>query len=298
MRIAITGSSGLIGTALRESYQRDGHEIVRLVRHEPRTAAELSLAQVMRDPAPLDGTDVLINLAGAGLGDRRWTRRYRDLILRSRVETTRTLSTAIARLAAPPKVMLSISGIRVYGIERGDEALTESSPLMRDGLLAQTAQEWELATAAAGDAGVRVCLLRLGLVLSRRGGILPPMLRMTRLGFSPYVGSGREYLSHLSLTDTVRAMRFLAEDDPGAAGPYNVSSPQPVPNKNLMRTLSRVTGARLLLRVPRPALRIALGPMANEIFGGLRVVPHRLTEAGFRFAQPDPESVLRAALAD
>jgi uncharacterized protein len=295
MRIVIAGSSGLIGTALRESYERDGHEVVRLVRRPPRADGEVSWP--VPDPSPLAGADVLVNLGGAGLGDRRWTLRYRDAILHSRIDTTRALVRAATALDRPPRVMLSASGIRYYGIDRGDEVLTESSAYVGQGLLARVAYAWEEATVPATEAGIAVCHLRLGLVLSRRGGLLPPILRLFRTRVGVYFAAGAEYWSYVTLTDAIRALRFLA-DCPGAAGPYNISAPEPVRNKELMRALARATGARALLPVPLPVLRAALGGIAGEVFGGLRVIPHRLTEAGFRFSHPDPDAAVRGALAD
>jgi uncharacterized protein (TIGR01777 family) len=296
VRIVIAGSGGLIGTALRDAYQRDGHTVVRLVRREPAASDEVRWHHTSADPRPLDGADVLVNLAGAPLGDKRWSHEYREVIRHSRIATAHALGAAVARAASPPRVVLSASGIRFYGIDRGDEVLTESSGPGGEGLLPSVAQEWEAATQPASDAGIAVCHLRLGLVLSRRGGLLPPLLRTCRAGVGMYFGSGREFWSFVSLEDTVRAIRFLA-DSPAASGAYNISTPEPARNEEFTRTLARIAGARLVLRMPLPLLGIALGGIATEVFGGLRVVPARLQEAGFRFEHPSAESALRAAVA-
>jgi len=284
MRVVIAGSSGLVGTALRRSYEADGHTVVRLSLRE------------RWDPGVLDGADVVVNLAGAGIGDKRWTPSYRDLIMRSRIGTARALAVAAAGALTPPPVLVSASGIRYYGIDRGDEVLTESATPGPGGLLPTVAQQWEAATAPAGDAGIRVCHLRLGLVLSRHGGVLPPLLPLFRLGLGASFASGREFWSFVSLTDTVRAIRFLGTL-PGARGPYNVTAPHPVRSRELTRALARALRRPAVLRIPGWALRIALGGMATEVFGGLRVVPARLAGAGFRYAHEDVDSALRDALA-
>lgn len=188
------------------------------------------------------------------------------------------------------------AGIRYYGIDRGDEVLTESSAAGTDGLLTRVSREWEAATSAASEAGVRVCHLRTGLVLSGRGGLLPPLVRACRFGLSGGFWTGREYWSCISLHDVVRAVRFLGAAD--LEGPVNVSAPNPMRNGELMRLLRRLLGTRAALPVPLPRLllRLGIGRIADEVFGGLRVIPARLEGAGFTFGHPDAESILRAAL--
>jgi len=296
MRIVVAGSSGLIGTALRRSYEQDGHTVVRLVRRPPRAVDEVHWNAAAPDPRLLDGADVVVNLAGSGLASRRWTRRYRDIILRSRTETARAVAVMAAEATNPPARFLSASGIRYYGIDRGDELLIESSDPDPQGLLPAVAVAWETATQPAVDAGIAVCHLRFGLVLSRHGGLLPPLVVMFRAGLGARFASGAEFWSYVSLADTVRAVRFLGTH-PGAAGPYNVTAPDPVRNRDFTRALATAVGRRARLRLPTWALRITLGRMAEEVFGGLRVVPARLAEAGFEFAHPNVDSALRAALA-
>lgn len=308
MRVVIAGSSGLIGTALRRAYERAGDDVTRLVRRRARAAGEVGWDPDAPDPRLLDGTDIVVNLAGAPIGGRRWTRRYRETILTSRTGPARALAEMVARSTDPPGMLLSASGIRYYGIDRGDEVLTEQSAGDPTGLLPSVAHAWEEATGPASRAGIAVCHLRLGLVLSRQGGLLPPLLRMARLGVGTYFGSGREYWSFVSLADTVRAIRFLAapgapprvSGEPRTSGAVavNVTAPNPVPHKDVMRTLGSLTGARGPVGVPLPALRLVLGPIADEVFGGLRVQPARLSAAGFTFDHPDVGSALRAALGD
>ncbi|MBM7786151.1 TIGR01777 family oxidoreductase [Tenggerimyces flavus] len=296
MRVVIAGSSGLIGTALREAYESDGAQVVRLVRRPPRGPKEVRWDPMVVSPGLLDGANVVINLAGAGLGDRRWTRKYGEAIRSTRVVAAQTLARAVAK--SRPDVLLSMSGIRFYGIDRGDEVLTESSAPGTTGLLTQVSREWEAATAPASEAGVRVCHLRTGLVLSGRGGLLPPLIQGCRFGLTGGFWTGHEYWSCVSLHDAVRAVRFLAEAD--EEGPVNVSAPSPMRNADLMRLLRDLLRTRLALPFPIPQalLRIGLGRIADEVFGGLRVLPERLREAGFTFTHPDVEDMLRAALSE
>jgi uncharacterized protein (TIGR01777 family) len=214
----------------------------------------------------------------------------------TRIVAGRTLAKAAAK--SRPGVLLSMSGIRFYGIDRGDEELTEvSAPGEDDGLLTLISKEWEEATAPASEAGVRVVHLRTGLVFSGRGGLLPPLVRGCRFGLGRGFWTGREYWSHVSLHDAVRAIRFLGEGS-GLDGPVNIGTPNPMRNADLMRLLRRLldTPFSLPVPVPRALLYAGLGQIANEVFGGLRVIPDRLTEAGFTFTHPDAESTLRAAL--
>jgi uncharacterized protein (TIGR01777 family) len=257
VKVAITGSSGLIGTALRESYEGDGHTVVRL----PRQVEDV------------DGVDVVVNLAGAGIGARRWTASYREVILRSRVDTTTSLAAAIARARRPPKALLSASGVSYYG-DRGDEVLTESS-VGGTGFLPSVVREWE----SAAVADIPVCHLRFGLVLSAAGGVLGQLLPFFRAGLGARFGSGRQFWSWISLVDAVRAIRQL----PGAQGPYNVTAPEPVRNIEFTRALASALGRPAVLRVSGWSLRLALGGVAGDALDSMRVLPDRLVEAGFRF---------------
>ncbi|GAB2856202.1 TIGR01777 family oxidoreductase [Actinoallomurus bryophytorum] len=287
--VVIAGSSGLIGTALRRSLEADGHSVTRLVRHVPEAPGEVEWP-----PTPSVLADaVVVNLAGAGIGDRRWTPAYKKVLLDSRVSTTAALAELCVQ--ARPGVLISASGMRWYGIDRGDEALTEASAAASPGFLPMVSHRWEAATRPAEDAGIRVCHLRTGLVLSGQGGVLPRLLPWFRAGLGASIGSGREYWSQISLTDTVRAIRFLASD-PQAYGPYNITAPHPARSRDLTDTLARELGRRAFLRLPAWPLRLTVGQVAPEVLGSLRVIPDRLTTAGFTFHHPDVESALRAAL--
>lgn len=297
--MVVTGSSGLIGGALTRAYRRDGHEVIRLVRRPPQNPDERRWDPSRPDPRLVDGADAVVNLAGAPLGDRRWNARHRALIAASRIDTASAVATMAARAAAPPPVLVSMSGIRYYGVDRGEEALSESSPAGADGFLPRVTAQWEAATGPAAAAGVRVCHLRTGLVLSGSGGLLPRLLTPFRFGLGATLGSPRAYWSFLTLYDTVAAIRFLAERPPGAAatqGPYNLSAPVPVRAGDFTKVLASVLGRPAWLRLPTWALRVGVGEMGPEVLGSLRVLPERLSAAGFRFRDGDIETALRAAL--
>jgi uncharacterized protein (TIGR01777 family) len=287
--VVIAGGSGLIGTALCASYRYGGHDVVRLVRREPTAADERRWDPADPDPTLVDGADVLVNLAGSPLAGR-WTAARAELIRTSRVATTRALRAMVDEARTP--VFVSASGIRWYGIDRGDEELTEASgPGPDGGVLPTVAREWEDA------AGAGAVLLRLGLVLSRRGGLLKTLLPLYRAGLGMRFGTGREYWSHVSLADAVGAVRFLAKL-PGAAGPYNVTAPHPARSRDFAAALGRALHRPVPLGLPYAVLRPALGEVATEVFGGLRVLPARLEEAGFGFRHPDVDTAIRAALTD
>ncbi|MBS2547987.1 TIGR01777 family oxidoreductase [Catenulispora sp. NL8] len=295
MRVVVAGSSGLIGGALCTAYRAAGHEVVRLVRRPAQGPDEAQWDPGRPDPHLVDRADVVINLAGAPLGDRRWDARYRELIASSRIGTASALAAMTARAAAPPPVLVSMSGIRYYGVERADEELTEASAAGTDGFLPLVTARWEAATRPATEAGVRVCHLRTALVLSAAGGLLPRLLTPFRFGLGTTLGSGRAYWSFLSLHDAVEAVRFLAER-PEAEGPYNLSAPAPLRATDFTRALASAVGKTARLRLPVWALRIGVGQMGPEVLGSLRVLPERLSAAGFRFRDADIESALRAAL--
>lgn len=296
MRIVVAGASGLIGTALRESLTADGHEVLQMVRRESRGPDEVPWDPTRGeiDAEALKGADGVVNLAGAGLGDRRWTDEYKQVIRDSRIDSTRLLAETLAAIDPRPPVLVNASGSGVYGPDRGDEVLDESSAT-GTGFLADLVLDWESATAPAQSAGVRVCTLRTGLVMTRRGGALQRQLPFFKLGIGGPLGSGRQWWSHVSLIDTVRAIRFLLECET-CSGPYDVSAPEPATNAEFTRVLGRALGRPALLPVPPIALRIYLGEFAQDVLGSLRVLPTRLLDAGFTFQHPDAESVVHAAL--
>ena len=295
VRIAVTGSSGLIGSALVPRLRADGHDVVRLVRRAPASSdeAEWDPQGGSVDPAALEGTDAVVHLAGAGVGDKRWDDEYRQLIRDSRVEGTTTLSRAIADATDRPSVLLCGSAVGYYG-SRGDEVLDEES-LPGDDFLADVCVEWEAATQPAQDAGVRVAFLRTGLVMSPDGGALERSLLPFRLGGGGPLGSGKQWWSSISLPDEVRAIEFLLEHD--VSGPVNLVGPHPVRNKEWAKALGDVLNRPALLPVPRFALRVLLDGFADEgVLASQRVLPRRLLDEGFTFAHPETRDMFRAVL--
>ncbi len=295
VEIAITGSTGLIGQALVRALRDEGLSVIRLVRR--RAIAD---DEVRWDPFgdvdtdALEGVDAVVHLAGAGLGDRRWSESYRRQIRDSRVEGTRTLSRALAGLTRRPKVLVSGSAVGFYG-DTGDTAVDESGP-QGSGFLAELCHDWEAATRPAQDAGIRVVHPRSGLVLAREGGLLAKVLPVFRLGLGGRLGGGRQWMSWVSIDDQVAALRFLLESE--LAGPVDVTAPKPVTNAHFTRELGMAVRRPAPFIVPAAALRLALGGFADE--GALvsqRVLPGRLMEAGFRFRHPDLRTALAAILA-
>ncbi|MFI9200713.1 TIGR01777 family oxidoreductase [Streptomyces sp. NPDC053048] len=297
MRVAITGSTGLIGTALTHSLERDGHRVVRLVRRPPRRPDEVAWdpARQWVDAPGLAGCEAVVHLAGAGIGDHRWTAEYKKVIRDSRVHGTGAIAEAVASLDTPPRVLLSASATGIYG-DTGEATADESTPPGR-GFLAEVCQDWEEATGAAAEAGIRTVLLRTGVVVSARGGAWSRLIPLVKLGLGGRLGSGRQYWSFISLHDHIAALRHLI-DSPDLAGPFNLTAPHPVTNREATEATGRVLKRPTLLPAPAPALRLVLGDMATEVLASQRVVPARLLESGFVFAHPDIESAVRAALAD
>lgn len=296
MRVAVTGSSGLIGTALRASLTADGHQVLRLVRRREQSANEISWdpAGGRIDRSRLDGVEAVVNLAGAGLTEHRWTDGYKRAIRDSRVNATWTLATAIAGLSDPPRVLVSQSRIDAYGGGHGAEIIDEDEPL-GDGFLADVCRDWEEAAAPAAAADIAVCFTRMGPVMNRRGGTLARMLPLFRLGLGGPLAGGRQYWSFVSLDDAVRALRFLIEMH-GCTGPYNVTAPEPVTNAEFTRVLARALRRPTVLPVPELALRMVLGEMADQLVASLRVAPARLSAAGFVHWHPDATAVVESAL--
>ena len=295
MKVAVAGSSGLIGQALVEALGRAGHEAVRLVRREPRGKDEVRWSPGSPlDPAALAGVDAAVNLAGAGVGDKRWTPAYKKVLLDSRVGSTQTLATALAALEPKPRVFVAASAVGYYGPDHGDAVLDESSPAGGD-FLARLCVQWEAAAGPAAAAGIRVVHPRTGLVLDGSGGAAARMFPLFKVGLGGRLGSGRQYWSCISLADEVRALLFLLTAD-GVSGPVNLTNPQPVTNAVVTRTLGRTLHRPTLAAAPAFALRAVLGEFAGAVLGSARVVPRALLDAGFAFRHPDIDSVVRAAL--
>jgi uncharacterized protein (TIGR01777 family) len=293
----VSGASGLIGSALVRRLTMQGHRVGRLVRRAagPGEIAWDPAAGSL-DPARLEGADAVVHLSGENVG-ARWTTARKARIRSSRVASTRLLSETLAGLQRPPHVLISASAIGIYG-DRGDEVLTEESPPGdpdRDFLVSVT-REWEKAAEPARVEGIRVVHPRFGVVLSPAGGALRKILLPFRWGLGARLGNGKQWMSWISIDDAVEAVHQALVDD-GLEGPVNVTSPEPLTNRDFTRTLARVLSRPALFAVPESALRLALGEMAGgTILSSARVVPTRLLQAGYRFGHPDLESALRHVL--
>jgi uncharacterized protein (TIGR01777 family) len=298
MRFVIAGSSGFLGTALRDHLAREGHEVVRLVRGE-----EVSDNESRWDPYRgsvdqhvVENADVVVNLAGASFVRWPLTAAYKQTFRDSRVVTTRTLADAIAGSQRKP-AFLAQNGTSYYG-DRGDEVLTEDSPGGDDGtFLNGITKHWQAATTPASDAGARVCVMRTSAVLHRRGGAFRPLHRVFRTGLGGPVGDGRQYFPTISLTDWVRAAAFLATNRT-SQGAYNLSGPAPTTNEEFVHELGRMLHRPTRLRVPALPLRKAFPELSPELLSSVRVEPARLEAEGFVFEHPTLDSRLAAALTD
>lgn len=279
-RIAITGASGLIGAALVGHLKSEGHTVQRLVRRSTVSADEVSWdpSKGEIDLSALEGVDAIIHLAGANVGDRRWTRKYRAEILNSRLLGTNTIAAAVKTLK--PQTFISSSAIGWYG-ETGNRALVESDRA-GDDFLAAVCKEWEGAADTAGD--VRTVKIRTGLVLEPTGGALGKMLPLFRFGLGGKLGSGKQWWSWITLHDEIRAICFLLENQ--IEGPVNLTSPNPATNQEFTAALARALRRPALFPVPGIALKIALGGFSSEILGSKRVLPQKLLDAGFTFDYP------------
>jgi uncharacterized protein len=299
MRIAITAASGLIGTALTESLLGSGDAVLRLVRRPPSSADEIRWNPAADGgglgAAALSGLDAVVHLSGAPVAARPWTAGRKQVLRDSRIGSTTAIVAAMLAAPNPPPVLIAASAIGWYG-DTGDQAVSEGAP-NGNGFLASLVRDWEAATAPASAAGIRVVNLRSGIVLSRRGGLLPPLLLPFRLGLGARLGSGRQYLSWITLTDHVSALRFLLEQS-DLAGPVNLTAPEPVTNAELTRALAATLHRPAGLVVPAGVLRTALGDLSAELLGSCRVLPATLEQAGFAFRHDAIGPALAAAVTD
>ncbi|MFF9163152.1 TIGR01777 family oxidoreductase [Streptomyces longwoodensis] len=295
-RIAVAGASGLIGNALVRSLTADGFEVRRLVRRAARDPQEVCWdpEQEYVDAAGLAGCDAVVNLAGAGVGDRRWSEAYKKRIHDSRVLGTRALARAVAALDERPSVLVNGSAMGIYG-ETGDRIADEDAPPGR-GFLPELCVEWEAAAAPAEEAGVRTVFARTGLVVARQGGAWGRLFPLFKARLGGRIGDGRQYWSYIALHDEVAAIRHLLDRD-DLSGPFNLTAPEPLTNREITAAMGRVLGRPTVFAVPAPVLRTVLGEMAGDVLGSARVVPRRLLESGFRFAFPGIDDAIRAALA-
>jgi hypothetical protein len=293
MRVVVAGSSGLIGTSLVAALRQAEHDVVRLVRRLPAAPDERAWdpeAGVL-DADALEGTDAVVNLCGAGIGDKRWTPERKRLLVHSRVRPTEVLAKAVAEQGVP--VLANASAVGFYG-NSGPKPVTESAEPGTD-FLAHLCRRWEAATGAAAQAGVRVVFLRSGPVLSPAGGLLGRLRPLFSVLLGGRLGDGTQYLPWISLDDEVAAIRFVLER-PEVAGPVNLTGPAPVTNAEFTRALSEAMGRPAPWVVPSFALRAALGELADQALGGQRAVPTVLESQGFTFQHPSIGSALAAAV--
>jgi uncharacterized protein (TIGR01777 family) len=293
VKVVLTGASGLLGPALASSFRADGHQIVRLVRREPAAADEARWdpAAGTVDDSALTGADLVVHLAGVGIGDRPWTPAHKRAVMDSRVQGTTTIAKAVAAHGVP--VLVTASGVGYYG-NPGDAVCDEDSP-RGSTYLADVVAAWESSTEAAAAAGARVVPLRTSPVLAATGGVYAPILTLFRLGLGGKVGSGRQWWSWVALDDYVRAVRFVVDSD--LAGPVNVTAPEPMTNAEMTAAIGRVLHRPTLFSAPGWVMKIPMRDLAVDLLGGQRVVPRRLQAAGFEFAHPTFEAALDEVLA-
>lgn len=299
MRVAVSGSSGLIGSALCRSLAGDGHEVVRIVRpgsSAPGPTVEWDLERRTMDGAGLVGVDAVVHLAGEPIGAKRWTPPQKAKVMESRRISTSLLADTLASLDGGPRALVSGSAIGFYG-DRGDEVLTEASGPQPGLFLSDVCIAWEAAAAPAVDAGIRVTHCRTGIVLDRSEGALAKLLPLFRFGLGGKMGSGRQWMSWISLADEVAALRFLVDTE-AATGPFNLTAPNPVTNAELAKTLGSVLGRPSFVPVPAFGPKLLLGgELADQLlFASQRVHPTALEAAGFEFRHRSLEPALRDVL--
>lgn len=298
MRVAVSGSTGLVGAALVASLRADGHEVVRLVRPSTRTFQAGDIRWNPQtgdiDQVGLEGADAVVHLAGETISALRWTDGKRRRIRESRVRGTDTLARAIAGLSRKPEVLVCAGATGYYG-DRGDEFLDERSP-PGQGFLASVSIEWEAATQPAADAGVRVAIARLAPVIDSQSPVVARMRLPIMLGLGAWFGSGRHYWPWIALDDVIGVFRLALENE-ALSGPIAVAAPESVTNREFVKAMGRVLRRPVILPVPSPILRAALGCFAREaLLSSQRVVPRKLLDIGYEFRQPRLEPALRAAI--
>ncbi len=296
MKILITGASGLIGRALTTELQAQGHTVVAAVRRQPRRNDEImwNPTEGILDPSAFDGVDAVVHLAGAGIGDKRWTEAYKKEVLESRTLGTALLAKTMASLEHKPSVFLSGSAIGYYGAA-GDEKFDETSPAGQ-GFLADVCVQWEKEAQPAIDAGIRTVFLRTGIVLSPKGGALKKQLPLFKLGLGGRFGNGRQWQSWISINDEVNAIIHLLTST--LSGPVNLTAPEPVTNADFTKTLASVVSRPAIVPIPSFGPKLLLGGELADalLYTGQRVIPAALTRDGFVFAHQTLDVALRALL--
>jgi uncharacterized protein (TIGR01777 family) len=296
MKVLVTGATGLVGSALVPFLTEGGHEVFRLSRSDPKNANDIAWNPDSSDlpKARLEGLDAVVHLAGENIAAHRWNDQVKERLRRSRIAATKFLCETLAQLQRPPQTLICASAIGYYG-ERGAEILTETAT-PGTGFLAELCRDWEAACEPARKQGMRVVNLRIGVVLSPKGGGLAKMLTPFRMGVGGVVGSGRQYWSWIAIDDLVGAIHHCLIHSQ-VSGPVNATAPCPVTNREFTRTLGTVLGRPTVVPMPAFAARLALGEMADDLLlGSARVMPNRLSESNFKFKYPALEGALRHLL--
>ncbi len=293
MKILVAGSHGLVGSALIKSLEAQGHEVFRLVRYAPHSKSEIEWSPDRYSIALslIEGFDAVVNLAGESIAEGRWTDDKKRRIRESRVKGTKLLGDALANLTAPPRAFVCASAIGYYG-NRGDELLNEDSARGTD-FLSEVCSEWEQATALAAEKGIRVVNARFGIILDQEGGALKKMLPPFRMGIGGRLGSGKQWMSWITLDDVINALHFALTNE-SLRGPVNYVAPNPVTNADFTKTLGRVLSRPTLFPVPEFAIKLLFGEMGEALLlGSQRVAPTQLEQAGYQFKHAQLEAGLR-----